>query len=73
MRFHIDHTAESPLCRMCGSKGVKEANVMSECSNLHRQNIKEGMIMWGGIFIGNFVVNLDFKDLVAGMNRSLRE
>ena len=30
-RFHIDHTAESPLCRMCGSKGETEAHVVSEC------------------------------------------
>ena len=27
----------------------------------------------GGIFIGTFVVNVDWKELVAGMNRSLRE
>ena len=47
-------------------------NLVSECSNLHRQNIKEGM-MWRSIFIGNFVVNVDWKNLVAGMNRSLRE
>ena len=31
------------------------------------------MMMWRNIFIGNFVVNVDRKDLVAGMNRSLRE
>ena len=29
MRFHIDHTAESPLCRMCGSKGKTVAHVVS--------------------------------------------
>ena len=34
MRFHIDHTAESPLCRMCGSKGETVAHVLSECSKL---------------------------------------
>ena len=29
------------------------ANLVSVCSNLHRQNIKEGMIMWRSIFIGS--------------------
>ena len=67
MSFHIDHTAETFLCRMCGSRGVKVANLVRVCSNLHRQ------IMWRSIFIGNFVVNVDWKDLVGGMNRSLRE
>ena len=34
MRFHIDHTAESPLCRMCRSKGETVAHVVSECGKL---------------------------------------
>ena len=34
MRFHIDHTAESPLCRMCRSRGETVAHVVSECSKL---------------------------------------
>ena len=29
------------------------------------------MIMWCGIFFGNFVVNVDWKELVTGMNGSL--
>ena len=31
------------------------------------------MIMWCGIFICNFVVNVDWKELLTGMNRILRE
>ena len=30
-RFHIDLSAESPLCRMCGSKGETVAHVAREC------------------------------------------
>ena len=41
MSFYIDHTAETLLCRMCGSRGVKVANLVSVCSKLHRQNMKE--------------------------------
>ena len=72
--FHINHTAESPLCRIYRSKGETVAHVVGEYSiSCHRQNIKEGMIILRGIFIGNFVVNEDWKELVTGMNRSLRE
>ena len=39
-RFHIDHTAESPLCRMCGSKGETVAHVVSECSKLAQTEYK---------------------------------
>ena len=38
-----------------------------------RQNIKEGTITWHGISIGNFVVNVDWKELIADMNRSRRD
>ena len=59
---------------MYRSKGETVAHVVGEYSiSCHRQNIKEGMIMLRGIFIGNFVVNEDWKELVTGMNRSLRE
>ena len=39
-RFHIDHTAESPLCRMCGSKGETVAHVVSECGKLAQTEYK---------------------------------
>ena len=32
-----------------------------------RQNIKEGMIAWHCISTGNFVVNVDWKELIAGI------
>ena len=39
-RFHIDHTAESPFCRMCGSKGETVADVLSECGKLAQTEYK---------------------------------
>ena len=69
-RFHIDHTAESPLCRMCGSKGQTMANVVSECGKLTQTECKG---RHDGISTGNFVVNVDWKELIAGMNRRRRE
>ena len=39
-RFHNDHTAESPLCRMCGSKGETVAHVVSECGKLAQTEYK---------------------------------
>ena len=66
--------AESPLCRRCGSKGETVAYVVSVSPvSWRRQNIKEAMITWHGISIWNFVVNVDWKELTAGMNRSRRE
>ena len=38
----------------------------------HRQNIGDGMITWHGISTGNFVVNVNWKELIVGMNRSQR-
>ncbi|XP_068712665.1 uncharacterized protein [Montipora foliosa] len=66
--------AESRLCLMCRSKGETVAHVVSECGNLvQTENIKEDTTTWRGLFTGNFVVNVDWKELIAGMNRSLRE
>ena len=51
-RFHIDHTAKSPLCRMCGSKGETVAQVVREHSKLAqkeykgRQDIVARYIQW---------------------------
>ena len=40
-RFHIhDHTAESPLCTMCRSKGEMVAHVVSECGKLAQTEYK---------------------------------
>ena len=39
-RFHIDHTAESPLCRMYGCKGETVAHVVSEYSKLAQTEYK---------------------------------
>ena len=39
-RFHIDQTAESTLCRMCGSKGETVAHVVSECGKLAQTEYK---------------------------------
>ena len=71
-KFHIDHTAESPLCGMCGSKGETVTHAVSECSELAQTEycIKGGMITWNGISTGNFVVNVNWKERTTGMNRS---
>ena len=39
-RFYIDQTAESPLCRMCGSKGEMVAHVVGECGKLAQTEYK---------------------------------
>jgi hypothetical protein len=34
VKFHIDRTVESPLCRFCGEKGEHITNLISECKKL---------------------------------------
>ena len=46
---------------------------VSECGKLAQTNVKEGMITCHGVFTGNSVVNVDWKELIACMNRSRRE
>ena len=46
---------------------------VSECGKLAQTNVKEGMITCHGVSTGNSVVNVDWKELIAGMNRSRRE
>ena len=34
IKFHIDRTSASPLCRMCSNKGETVSHIVSECSVL---------------------------------------
>ena len=34
IKFHIDKTSESPMCRMCREKGESVSHLSSECSQL---------------------------------------
>ena len=40
VKFHIDKTAESPLCRLCGNKGESVNHIVSECSKLAQKEYK---------------------------------
>ena len=40
------------------------SHVVSECGKLAETECKEGTIMWRAILTGNFVVNVDWKELV---------
>ena len=37
---HIDNTAESPLCRLCGEKGETVSHIVSECKMLAQREYK---------------------------------
>jgi len=34
VKCHIDRTSESPLCRLCGKRGVSVQNLVSGCEKL---------------------------------------
>ena len=40
IKFNIDKTVESPLCRMCGEKGESIGHVVSECEKLAQREYK---------------------------------
>ena len=39
-KYHIDKTADSPLCRMCVEKGESVGHLISECSKLTQKEYK---------------------------------
>ena len=72
MRFHTDHTAESPLCRMRGSKGETVAHVVSERGKLAHTEYKgrHDNLAWYSHWQLCGKCGLE---RVTGMNRSLWE
>ena len=40
IEFHIDKTADSPLCRMCGERGESIYHLISECRKLAQHEYK---------------------------------
>ena len=40
LKFHIDETANSPLCRMCGNKGQTVQHISCECEKLAQKEYK---------------------------------
>ena len=40
VKFHIDRTVESPLCRLCGEKGKHITHLISECKKLAQKEYK---------------------------------
>ena len=40
VKFHVDKTVESSLCRMCNEKGESVSHLLSECSKLAEREFK---------------------------------
>ena len=41
MKFHVDKTVESPLCRRCNEKGESMGHLVNECSKLAQREHKK--------------------------------
>ena len=42
VKFHIDKTSDSPLCRLCGEKGETISHIVSERKKLKQKEYKRG-------------------------------
>ena len=40
VKFHIDKTSDSPLCRLCGEEGKTVAHIISACKKLAQKEYK---------------------------------
>ena len=41
VKYHIDKTVESPLCRLCGEKGESVNHIVCECKKLAQRKYKQ--------------------------------
>ena len=65
MRFHIDMSGESSLCRMRRVENKTVPHTVSECKMLVQKEykkIKRGMAMQAGTFIENYTKNMALKE-----------
>ena len=59
LKFHIDKTANSPLCRMCGNKGKTVQQIICECEKLAKMSTRDVTITLLGDSIGTCVRKMD--------------
>ena len=55
IKYIIDKTALSPLCRMCGTRNETISHIVSECGKLAQKEYKRRHDIVGGVYIGSFV------------------
>ena len=41
VKYNIDKTVKSPLCRLCGEKGDSENHIVCECKKLAQREYKQ--------------------------------
>ena len=73
IKFHIDKTIDSPLCRMCGERGESVYHLVSECSKLAQREYNRRHDDVARYIHWQLCKNGDSKELVSGMNRNQKE
>ena len=67
LKFHIDKTAESSLCRTCNEKVETVKHIVSGCKK-RNMNIKDDTIMQKSLATGRYVISSILIGVTNGMN-----
>ena len=70
MKLQMGKTGESSLCRMCRVENKTVSHIVSECKMLVQKNIKSGMTIYAGVFVGDYAKNMAFKEHNSGASMS---
>ena len=73
IKFRIDKTIDSPLCRMCGNKNKTVSHIVSEWCMLAQRENKRSTTMLQGMCIGVSVKNINSTEPTNGTITSQRE
>ena len=73
IKYHIDKTSDSPMCRLCGKKGESVQHRTSGCEKLAQKEYKRRHDNLQKKFIGMFVKRPGQNTVKSGMSMLRKE
>ena len=68
VKARIENQNVSSKCRMCGSHDETVQHILCSCPKLAQTDIKRGMMLLGGSFIGRCARNMELSAVTNGMS-----